>query len=242
MSSMASLENGVRAKTTVMNSEQPGLPENSDFTVQRNEMLQVILKHGVDDPHVLHAMNSVPREEFVPKSLRTQAYEDRPLPLDHGQTISQPLTVAFMCAALELTGSEKVLEIGTGSGYGAAVLSHLARQVYTVERLPDLADSARARLDTLGYNNVHVVLADGSRGLPDFQPYDAICVTARAAELPTAYQAQLAEGGRILIPLGDQPRGQMMTRFTKRHGRIEKEELGLFSFVPLLSDPPPDDD
>ena len=197
-----------------------------------------IAARGVHNSDVLAAMELVPREEFVPEELRGQAYDDGPLPIGQGQTISQPLTVAFMAQALQLTGNEKVLEIGTGSGYGAAVLSRLAKEVHTVERLPELAEAARERLARLGFTNVYVHIGDGSLGWPQHAPYDAICVTAAAASVPLPLQGQLAEGGRLLIPVGDSHRGQEMMRLTKFGCEFITENLGLFSFVPLIEGHP----
>ncbi len=193
-----------------------------------------IRARGVEDSRVLAAMNRVPREAFVPARLRVAAYDDMPLPIGFGQTISQPYTVAFMCEALQLRGEEKVLEIGTGSGYAAAVLSLLAREVYTVERIGALAEEASARLTHLGYRNVHVRVADGTLGLADAAPFDAIVVTAGAEELPEAYRRQLADGGRIVIPLGRTPYSQTLCRFTRTGEEIRVENLGGFAFVPLI--------
>jgi protein-L-isoaspartate(D-aspartate) O-methyltransferase len=179
-------------------------------------------------------MGQVPREEFVPAELVGVAYEDRALPIGQEQTISQPYTVAFMCDALALSGGEKVLEIGTGSGYGAAVLSLLGRDVHTVERIVPLCHAARDCLSRLGYTNVHVHLGDGTLGWPESAPYDAIVVTAGAPKLPAAYSEQLAEGGRIVIPMGAAPWSQHMWRFKKSAGRLRGEDLGAFAFVPLV--------
>jgi protein-L-isoaspartate(D-aspartate) O-methyltransferase len=197
-----------------------------------------IAARGIHNSLVLAAMESVPREEFVPEELRKHAYEDGPLPIGQGQTISQPLTVAFMAQALQLTGSEKVLEIGTGCGYGAAVLSRLAKEVHTVERLSELAEAARERLARLGFANVHVHVGDGSLGWPEHAPYDAICVTAAAASVPLPLQGQLAAGGRLVIPVGDSHRGQQMMRYTLFGCEFLTENLGLFSFVPLIEGHP----
>lgn len=191
---------------------------------------------GITDPRVLAAMLEVPREEFVPLGERFVAYEDGPLPIGRGQTISQPFTVAFMAQALQLQGQEKVLEIGTGSGYGAAVLSRLAREVYTVERIESLAQQAQQHLSRLDYNNVQVFIADGSLGLPNEAPFDAIVVTAGAKNLPQAYVEQLNEGGRIVIPIGDLPNTQTMMRVTKTDGQLTAENLGAFAFVPLIGE------
>jgi protein-L-isoaspartate(D-aspartate) O-methyltransferase len=176
----------------------------------------------------------VPREEFVPESMRTHAYDDCPLPIGFGQTISQPFTVAFQCEALRLTGSERVLEVGAGSGYAAAVLACLAKEVYTVERIPELAARARATLSRLGYANAHVFAANGTLGLAEHSPFDAIVVTAGGASLPHPFLDQLAMGGRIVIPLGESLYGQAMYRFTKRPDELGVENLGSFAFVPLI--------
>ncbi len=201
----------------------------------RHQMVQTQLEpRGIHDRRVLDAMGAVPREEFVPADLREAAYDDGALPILCGQTISQPFTVAFMYQALSLEGRESVLENGTGSGYGAAVLSLLARVVYTVERIPMLGEQAAVRLDQLGYNNVHVRIANGTLGWKEEAPFDAIVVTAGAERLPPTYADQLSEGGRIVIPLGAEPHNQMMYCFTLRHGKLQSQELGYFAFVPLI--------
>ena len=207
----------------------------TDFAELRRWMVDEQLReHGISDERVLDAMRRVPREEFVPEELRDAAYEDGPLPIGFGQTISQPFTVAFMCQALQLEGTEKVLEIGAGSGYGAAVLSLLASSVFTVERVPGLVNSARARLTRTGYENVNVVAGDGTLGLPDEAPFDAIVVTAGAETLPDAYVRQLRAGGRIVIPLGRSRHSQTMYRFTRIDEQLQVENLGGFAFVPLI--------
>ena len=207
------------------------------FARQRQRMVESQIEaRGIRNARVLTAMETVPREEFVPEDLRGEAYEDGPLPIGQGQTISQPLTVAFMAQALQLLGGEKVLEIGTGSGYGAAVLSRLAKEVHTVERLPELAAAAKERLARLGFANVQVHVGDGSLGWPEQAPYQAICVTAAPATLPKTLQAQLADGGRLVIPVGDSRRGQQMMRYTLLGGELLVENLGEFSFVPLIED------
>jgi protein-L-isoaspartate(D-aspartate) O-methyltransferase len=192
-----------------------------------------LVDRGIGDERVLEAMLQVPREEFVPPDLRDYAYADSPLPIGSGQTISQPFTVAYMLQALHLNGTDSVLEIGTGSGYAAAVLSCLAENVHTVERVPDLADKAKQRLERLGYSNVEVHLANGTLGLPKFAPFHAIVVTAGALHLPETYCDQLADAGRIVIPLGE-PTSQSLYRFTKQGRRIAREDLGGFAFVPLI--------
>jgi protein-L-isoaspartate(D-aspartate) O-methyltransferase len=194
-----------------------------------------IRQRGIADERVLSAMYDVPRHEFAPPEARERAYLDSPIPIGHGQTMSQPYTVAFMCDALQLTGDEKVLEIGTGSGYGAAVLGRLGREVWTIERIPYLAALAAETLSRLGFANVHVKVDDGTLGLAEEAPFDAICVTAGARTLPDAYVQQLAPGGRIVIPIGEHPRSQTMTRFrNEADGHLSEECLGGFAFVPLV--------
>ncbi|HQX50227.1 MAG TPA: protein-L-isoaspartate(D-aspartate) O-methyltransferase, partial [Planctomycetaceae bacterium] len=181
----------------------PSTEDFDDFSKQRAWMVtRQIEARGIKDPRVLAAMREVPRELFIPESCRDEAYDDGPLPIGHGQTISQPFTVAMMCEALQLIGTEKVLEIGTGSGYAACILSNLARQVHTIERIPELARSAEARIRDLAITNVRVHVGDGSLGLPDEAPFDAIVVTAGGPSLPSAFESQLAEDGRIVMPIG----------------------------------------
>ncbi len=186
------------------------------------------------DPRVLAAMAKVPREEFVAAGYQDQAFADCALPIECGQTISQPYTVAFMCQAACISPSDKVLEIGTGSGYGAAVLSQLCRDVHTIERIPQLAEQARERLQRLGCTNVQVHVANGTLGLPEHAPFDVIVVTAAAEALPQPYLEQLQEGGRIIIPLGSSGYGQSMYRMTRSHGSMQVDNLGDFAFVPLI--------
>ncbi len=194
-----------------------------------------IAARGIRNPRVLAAMQQVPRHLFVPEAYRAEAYGDHPLPIGQGQTISQPFIVAYMTALLDLQGDEKVLEIGTGSGYQAAVLAHLAREVHTVERLPQLAAQAQARLEALGLDNVHVHVGDGTLGLPEYAPYDAILITAAAPEVPAPLLTQLAEGGRLVAPVGD--RGyQHLERWTRRDGRLHREILEAVAFVPLVGE------
>lgn len=189
---------------------------------------------GIRDPRVLAAMLSVPREQFVPQQFRDEAYEDRPQPIGAGQTISQPYTVAYMAEAAELSSNDKILEVGTGSGYGAAVLSRVGGQVHTIERLPALGQQAQATLQRLGYANVSVHIGDGTLGLPEEAPYDAIIVTAGALHLPPAYSMQLADGGRVVIPIGESLTSQRLYRFRKAGGTLAAEDLGAFAFVPLV--------
>lgn len=204
------------------------------FVEQRRQLVKSLARKGISDQRVLAALERVPREKFVPVIERALAYRDHALAIDCEQTISQPYTVAFMCEALGLTGSERVLEIGTGSGYNAAVLAELAAEVYTIERIPHLAELATSRLLELGYRNIHIAVGDGTRGWPEAAPFDAIIVTAGAKSLPEPYLAQLAEGGRIVIPIGRQSEGQTMYRFTKCRAQMQRENLGMFRFVPLI--------
>ncbi len=203
----------------------------------RRRMVRTQLEaRGIKDQRVLDAMVRVPREEFVTPAWRDMAYADGALPIDCGQTISQPFTVATMCEAAQLTEDDKVLEVGTGSGYGAAILSQLCREVHTVERVPELARRATERLKRLGYSAVHVHTADGTLGLPEAAPFDAIVVTAGADALPKPYLDQLRDGGRIIIPIGSMPHSQTMFRFTRQGERLSVEDLGGFAFVPLIGE------
>ena len=196
-------------------------------------VIRQLAERGIQDIRVLEAMGEVPRERFVAPDVRPLAYEDCALPIAEGQTISQPYMVAAMCEALQLRGPETVLEIGTGSGYAAAVLSRLARRVVSIERHPALAERAAALLRELGYTNVEVYLGDGSRGWPAEAPYDVITVAAGAPTVPDALIRQLREGGRLLIPVGE-PRQQVLTRITRDGDRLYKEELMPCVFVPLI--------
>lgn len=206
-----------------------------DFEIARHDMVTNQLeRRGIGDPRVLEAMEWVPRHEFVPRDLLELAYNDRALPIGHEQTISQPYTVGFMCQEARVAADDRVLEVGTGSGYGAALLSLLAREVYTVERIEVLYRSARERLARLGYKNVHCHLDDGTLGLPSEAPFDAIIVAAGAESMPDAFQEQLAEGGRLIIPIGPLAH-QRMIRLTRRGNDFIREDLGSFGFVPLVS-------
>jgi len=192
-------------------------------------------RRGIRDPLVLEAMRSVPREAFVPPELAEEAYADGPLPIGEGQTISQPYIVALMVEALELRRGERVLEIGAGSGYAAAVLAEIAAEVYTVERHAPLAREARERLRALGYQNVQLRVGDGSRGWPEHAPYDAIVVAAGAPEVPEALKEQLAVGGRLVIPVGQGRTLQELLRLRRlSETQYQREELGGVRFVPLV--------
>jgi protein-L-isoaspartate(D-aspartate) O-methyltransferase len=204
------------------------------YASPRRDMVERQLrKRHIRSERVLEAMGEIPRHEFVPQESLDHAYEDRPLPIGEGQTISQPYMVASMTETLELTGVERVLEIGTGSGYQAAVLSRLAAEVFTIESRTALALSARERLARLGYSNVHVHAGDGTLGLPDLAPFDAILVAAAAPEIPVPLAAQLAEGGTIVVPIGGSD-NQELVRARKRGGQLVLENLYACRFVPLI--------
>lgn len=206
----------------------------SDEELRRaKEALLAELAASVRDRRVLEAMARVPRERFVPPELVPHAYDNRPLPIGHGQTISQPLIVALMTEALELRGHEKVLEVGTGSGYQAAILAELAREVVTVERVPELAQRAARVLAELGYQNVRVYLAGETLGWPPEAPYDAIMVTASAPRVPKSLVEQLAEGGRMVIPVGGREL-QELVLVEKGPRGVRRRNLGPCGFVPLI--------
>jgi protein-L-isoaspartate(D-aspartate) O-methyltransferase len=192
-----------------------------------------LVARGIHDPRVLDAMRRVPRHRFVEANALGCAYADRALPIGDGQTISQPYMVAVMTEALKLEGHERVLDVGTGSGYQAAILAELAREVVTIERLPELADAARERLDSLGYRNIRVVVGDGSVGFPESAPYDGILVAAAAPRVPASLKDQLADGGRLVIPVGppDQQRLTVVSR--SADGFVESVHEGCV-FVLLL--------
>lgn len=205
-----------------------------DFQLAR-ERLVASLRRTISDERVLDAFARVPRERFVPEPLQNQAYENRALPIGQGQTISQPLMVALMLEALELKGDERALEVGTGSGYQAALLSLLTREVITVERVPELKESAARRLADLGYNDITVHQAHEALGWPEGAPYDAIVVAAGAPEPPKSLADQLAMGGRMVVPAGKRS-VQQLVRITRRDFGITLERLGECRFVPLISE------
>lgn len=204
-----------------------------DFQAARERMVAELRRH-VRDERVLSAFARVPRERFVPVELQRQAYEDQALPIGEGQTISQPLMVALMLQALTLTGDEKALEVGTGSGYQAALLSLLAREVISVERKPRLAEKAAKRLAGLGYANVRVHVSGAALGWPEDAPYDAIIVAAGAPEPPPSLVDQLAMNGRLVVPAGSR-RVQRLVRVTKSDYGVTLEKLGECRFVPLIA-------
>ncbi len=210
---------------------------NQNYSAERLEMVRTQLSpRGLVDARVLKVMEEVPREEFVCPDNTEVAYADRALPIGYGQTISQPYTVAYMAEAAKLQPGDRVLDVGTGSGYGAAVLSRLAGVVHSVECVPALARTAARRLKRLGYDNVTVHLGDGSCGLPEEAPFDVIVVAAAAPQLPAAYFDQLADGGRIVIPIGSPKYGQELMRYVREGQKIVAERLGNFSFVPLVGE------
>jgi protein-L-isoaspartate(D-aspartate) O-methyltransferase len=192
-----------------------------------------LMPRGIRDARVLEAMGSIARELFVPEKLRSRAYQDRPLPIGEGQTISQPYIVAFMTEQLHLKGTERVLEIGTGSGYQTAVLGKLAAEVYSIEIIPSLSERAQVILSQLGYDNVHLKVGDGFFGWQEHAPFDAILVTASAPKIPEALWRQLRDGGRLIIPVGAERQDQVLVRATKSEGKQVIEELTRVVFVPL---------
>jgi protein-L-isoaspartate(D-aspartate) O-methyltransferase len=202
--------------------------------VGRMEFLLTLRKRGITDQAVLRAMDEVPRPAFVQADFTDVAYSDQALPIPCGQTISQPYVVAYMTEHLGLEPDHRVLEVGAGSGYQAAVLSRLAGEVVSVERFRTLADSARERLRRLGYDNVEVIAGDGFAGVPEKAPFDRIVVTAAAEEVPEALVEQLADGGVMLLPLGPQDGTQNIVKLTKSSTGLEREELLPVRFVPLL--------
>ena len=198
-------------------------------------------RRGIDDERVLAAMGAVPREEFVPEAVRQSAYKDSALPIGHEQTISQPWVVAAICQAMRLQGDENVLEIGTGSGYSAAVLANLARHVVSIERVPELGESARRKLEELGIGNVEVIVGDGSRGHPEGAPYDAIAVHAASPEAPHSLLGELATDGHLVVPIATGS-ADLLTAFVRENGGLRQETIGPCRFVPLIGaegfDPP----
>jgi protein-L-isoaspartate(D-aspartate) O-methyltransferase len=198
-----------------------------------SEFIADLRQRGIREPWVLEAMAAVRREHFVESDLTEVAYEDRPLPIGLGQTISQPFMVAYMAQCAEIDPTDAVLEVGTGSGYGAAILGYRARTVTSIERLDDLATSAENALSQTGVDNVHVVVGDGTLGWPAGAPYDVVVVTAAGPRVPQALLNQLAEGGRLVIPVGGR-RNQRLLRVVRRGDEYEHQDLGGVRFVPLI--------
>jgi protein-L-isoaspartate(D-aspartate) O-methyltransferase len=210
--------------------------DDSRFLIPRQQMVaEQIRNRGISDQRVLDAMLRLPRHKFVPLHYQEQAYEDHPIPISEGQTISQPYIVASMLEALALQSTDKVLEVGTGSGYVTALLAELVVQVFSIERHVALAESARERIAKLGYRNVEIVVGDGSRGLTQHQPFDAIIVSAAALQLPTALLSQLSDGGRIVIPVGS-PDKQQMQLIRLQNGQPQISLREPCRFVPLIAD------
>jgi protein-L-isoaspartate(D-aspartate) O-methyltransferase len=207
------------------------------FEQQRQQMVSAqLVARGIRDPRVLEAMRSVPRHEFVLEEFRGQAYDDRPLPAGEGQTISQPYIVAVMLEHLELQPSDRVLEIGTGSGYATALLTTLCAEVFSVERHASLASLAGVRLARLGYNNVKIQVGNGRLGWPEHAPFDAVLVSAATAEIPPHLFEQLREGGRMILPVGP-PSAQELQLIRKVNGTAEAKGLEGCRFVPLVAEP-----
>ncbi|MBM3223491.1 MAG: protein-L-isoaspartate(D-aspartate) O-methyltransferase [Candidatus Tectomicrobia bacterium] len=210
-----------------------GTQQEQAYTAERLAMVRTQLQErGITDARVLQAMRTVPRHAFVPPAWRQEAYSDHPLPIAKNQTISQPYIVAMMTQSLALQEHERVLEVGTGSGYQAAVLSHLVAHVYSIEYFPVLAEQARTVLQQLGYHNIEVLTGDGSLGLPAYAPYDGIIVTAAAPHVPQSLLTQLADGARLVIPVGS--RASQALRLITRHGEHYQEQRSILCrFVPL---------
>ncbi|MBU3933401.1 MAG: protein-L-isoaspartate(D-aspartate) O-methyltransferase [Candidatus Omnitrophica bacterium] len=205
-----------------------------DFPALRKKMVEEqLIPRGIKDPKVLEAFRKVPRHKFVPEKYLDSAYGDFPLSIGEGQTISQPYIVALMTQCLELSGEEAVLEIGTGSGYQAAILAQLASRVYSVERVAGLTEKAQLRLKDLGYRNIRIKSGDGTLGWPEFAPYGGIIVTAAGPDIPKALLEQLNIGGKMVIPVGGRF-SQILTVVNKPEGRIETSEICACVFVPLM--------
>jgi len=208
---------------------------DSDYERQRERMVtEQIEGRGLSDERLLEAMRAVPRHAFVPEDRRGRAYRDGPLPIGEGQTISQPYIVAMMTDELSLSPESKVLEIGTGSGYGAAVLAQMADRVLTVERHATLAEGAEERFERLGYDNIEVVIGDGTKGVPDEAPFDGVVATAAGPEVPESLKRQLAEGGRLVMPVGSKRGGQRLVRVERHGDEFRETDLGMVRFVPLI--------
>src|SRR6266446_2780552 len=211
-------------------------PPSSDFAAQRQRMVEQQLKtRGIKDERVLAAMAKVPREEFIPVDARADAYEDGPLPIGYDQTISQPYIVAFMTEQLRPKPGDRVLEIGSGSGYQAAILAELSAEVYSIEIIEPLAKTAEATLRRLGYKNVHVKIGDGYQGWPEHAPYDAVIVTCAPDHVPRPLVEQLKEGGRIIIPVGS-PDDQQLYLLEKKDGRLQQRTVLPVRFVPMTGE------
>ncbi|TEU00513.1 MAG: protein-L-isoaspartate(D-aspartate) O-methyltransferase [Anaerolineales bacterium] len=212
------------------------MSEMEAYSHERKRMVdKQMVRRGIRDERVLEAMLAIPRHEFVPPEQVHQAYVDAPLPIGNSQTISQPYIVALMTELLYLKGDETVLEIGTGSGYQAAILAHLAKKVYSIERIPELAERAQSLLHSLQLENIEVVVGDGSCGLPEHAPYQAIIVTASAPEVPKPLEDQLSDGGRLVVPVGSRV-GQVLELWRREGQKLVCEKLAPVAFVPLIGE------
>lgn len=209
------------------------LHQQDRYAAERTALLEELIANGITDARVLAAMKFVPRHLFVPEELRLWAYDNSPLPIGEGQTISQPLVVAFMTQELKLKDTDRVLEIGTGSGYQAAILAELVDSVFTIEIKSRLAAASAKRLHQLEYGNVHGKCADGYYGWPEHAPFDAIMITCAVNHVPPPLLQQLKTGGRLILPLGSTRFSQTLTRLTKTENQIEVEYLGAVAFVPM---------
>ena len=208
-------------------------PVDTEFRGARQRLVETLRDKGIRDLSVLRAFELTPRHQFVPTGIRHRAYEDSPLPIGNGQTISQPSIHARYLELLQLTGHERVLEIGTGSGYQTVLLSHLVEQVFSIERIPAVFQLGRENIQRSGARNVSLLLGDGTLGWREYAPYDAILVSAASPHAPAPLMDQLAEGGRMLVPIGTMEE-QSLFMFTKRGGQIQQREIGPVRFVPLL--------
>ena len=227
----------VALATSGCGQQSPPMGASTDeFAAQRQRMVQEqLMPRGIHDERVVAAMAKVPREEFVPPEVRAASYTDQPLPIGYGQTISQPFIVAFMTEQLRPSSKNRVLEIGTGSGYQAAVLGELVAEVYSIEIVESLVKSAETTLQRLGYKNVHVKAGDGYKGWPEFAPFDVIIVTCAPDHIPQPLTEQLKEGGRMIIPVG--PAGvQQLYLLEKRNGQLQQSAVELVRFVPMTGE------
>lgn len=214
-----------------------GAPRKDLFSALRERMVTTqIIARGIKDSRVIEAMRKVPRHLFVPEKIRGSAYDDRPLPIGEGQTISQPYIVAFMTEVLDLSTRDRVLEIGTGSGYQAAILAEIARQVYTIEIRPGLGETAREKLKEMGYRNIFVKIGDGYKGWPEKAPFNAVIVTCAPEKIPRPLIDQLTEGGRMIIPVGEERGIQELILLRKEKGMIIRKEVMKVLFVPMITE------
>jgi len=210
------------------------IPQADKYEIRRIRMVETQIRNrGVTNPEVLNAMKEVPRHLFIPEEYIDEAYNDYPLPIGYGQTISQPFIVAYMTEAVQPTGKKRALEIGTGSGYQAAVLAEIVDRVYTIEIVPELAKESAERLTNMGYDNIICKYGDGYQGWQEYAPFDIIVVTAAPEKIPEPLIDQLAEGGRLIIPVGAAEAVQELVQVTKRNGKTETRRLSFVRFVPF---------